>query len=163
MPRLAKSVLLVLVAVLLVSLGGCSKQDENQNQVSQVAPGKKQTRVVIPDEVKGRWRAVKIAVQDKEKSQQDVYTVNIGYGFVVGDSALNLKVEAFLPYFQMDGMTLTSVSNDPRNPAAQISISENGREVFSGWLFSKYPNTHAFQHPRYSFSLVDFIPSAEKG
>ena len=159
MPRLAKSVLLVLT-VLLISLVGCSKQDETHTQVSQVAPGNKLTRVVVPDDVKGRWKAVKIAVQDKENSQQDVYTVNIGNGFVVGGSALHLKVEAFLPYFQMDGMKLTSASNDPRNPAARISISEDGLEVFNGWLFSKYPNTHAFQHPRYSFSLVDFIPSS---
>jgi hypothetical protein len=116
--------------------------------------------VIIPEEIKGRWKAVKIAVQDKEKNQQDVYTVDIGSEFTVADSNLDLKVKNFLPYFQMDGLTLTSASNDPRNPAAQITISENGREVFSGWLFSRYPNTHAFQHPRYSFSLIDFIPAS---
>lgn len=158
MPRLATSVLLVLAAMLVV-IGGCSKQEETQNQIPQAAPEKKHARVIVPDEVRERWTAVKIAVQDKENNQQEVYTVNIGSGFMVDDSSLNLKVEVFLPYFQMDGMTLTSISNDPRNPAAKISISENGQEVFNGWLFSKYPNTHAFQHPRYSFSLVDFIPS----
>ncbi|HKI51521.1 MAG TPA: hypothetical protein VJ995_05570 [Geothermobacteraceae bacterium] len=155
---MAKARLLVLVAMLL-SMTGCGKQDETQGQEAQLSSEKKQTQVIVPEEIKGRWKAVKIAVQDKENNKQDVYTVNIGNGFVVGDSDLTLRVENFLPYFQMDGMTLTSVSNDPRNPAAQISISENGHEVFKGWLFSKYPNTHAFQHPRFSFSLVDFVPS----
>ena len=158
MPILAKAVLLTLVALLL-SLTGCDKQEEAQSQGVQLSQEKKQARVIVPEEVKMRWKAVKIAVQDKENNKQDVYTVNIGNGFVVVGSSLTLRVENFLPYFQMDGMTLTSVSNDPLNPAAQISISENGHEVFKGWLFSKYPNTHAFQHPRFSFSLVDFVPS----
>lgn len=95
----------------------------------------------MPEVIKGRWKADKIVVLDKENNEQNVYTVNIGNGFVVGDSALTLRVENFLPYFQMDGMTLTSVSNDPCSPVAQISISENGHEVFHGWLFSKYPST----------------------
>ena len=78
----------------------------------------------MPEEIKGRWKAVKIAVQGKEHNKQDVITVNIGNGFVVGASALTLRVENFLSYFQLDGMTLTSVLSDPRNPAAQVSTSE---------------------------------------
>jgi hypothetical protein len=159
MPNLAKPVLLVL-GVFLAALVGCSDQENVQSQIPRATAEKKQTQVIIPEEIKGRWKAVKIAVQDKEKNQQDVYTVDIGSEFTVADSNLDLKVKNFLPYFQMDGLTLTSASNDPRNPAAQITISENGREVFSGWLFSRYPNTHAFQHPRYSFSLIDFIPAS---
>ena len=151
--------ILLVLGVISLSLGGCDKQEEIQEPSPQVLPEKKQTRVIVPQEIEGRWKAVKIAVQDKENNQQSVYTVDIGNHFAVGDSELVLKVETFLPYFQMDGMTLTSVSNDPRNPAAQIIISDNGQEVFRGWLFSKYPNTHAFQHPRYSFSLVGFIPA----
>jgi hypothetical protein len=60
----------------------------------------------------------------------------------------------------MDGITMTSVSNEVKNPGAQIVISEEGKEAFNGWLFSLYPGIHAFQHSRYSFTLVDFIPAS---
>jgi hypothetical protein len=58
----------------------------------------------------------------------------------------------------MDGTTLTSQSNEPKNPAAQVLIMEGGKEVFKGWLFMLYPTTHAFQHPRYGFTVVGFVP-----
>ncbi|WP_279384541.1 hypothetical protein [Geotalea toluenoxydans] len=39
---------------------------------------KKQTTVVVPDNVKGKWKAVKIAVTDKTTKKDTIYTVNIG-------------------------------------------------------------------------------------
>jgi len=159
----------VLAAFLLcgaVFTAGCSQQDEAptmlppQAQVP-VIPQKKPTRVVVPKSVQGRWAAVKIAVLDKDSNQQTIYTVAIGAELKIDEADLVLVVQNFLPSFQMDGTVLTSVSNEPKNPAAQIVISEAGQEVFSGWLFSRYPNTHAFQHPRFSFSLVDCVPAAK--
>ena len=35
---------------------------------------------------------------------------------------------------------MTSVSNETKNPAAQIVISKDGKEFFKGWLFSLYPS-----------------------
>jgi len=82
----------------------------------------------------------------------------------LADTGLLLRVKNFLPAFIMDGTTMTSASNETKNPAAQIVITEGEKEVYRGWLFSLYPGTHAFQHPRYSFTLVDFVPaSAKKG
>jgi hypothetical protein len=59
----------------------------------------------------------------------------------------------------MQGTTLTSQSNEPKNPAAQIRVSEGGKEIFKGWLFALYPTTHAFQHPRYGFTLKGYVPA----
>jgi len=158
MPKFATPVLL-LILLLAVLQWGCSRQEEAPvpNASSRV---KKESRVVVPESVQGKWRAVRIAVQDKEKNQQEIYTVDIGQTISLDEADLTLKVENFLPYFQMDGMTLTSVSNDLKNPAVQIVISESGRQVFRGWLFSLYPNTYAFQHPRFSFNLVGFVPAS---
>jgi hypothetical protein len=159
MPILSRLLALALLGLLVVA-GGC-KHPEEQPQ-AKPAKLKKVQRIVVPASVKGRWKAVKIAVFDKETRKQEVYTVDIGSSFVVGDSKLRVKVENFLPAFLMDGKTMTSVSNETNNPAAQISISEDGKELFRGWLFSLYPATHAFQHPRYNFTLIDFIPTAGK-
>jgi len=88
-----------------------------------------------------------------------VYTVAIGSEVSIPNAGLSIRVENFLPHFVMEGTTLTSQSNEPKNPAAQIRIIEGGKEIFKGWLFSLYPTTHAFQHPKYGFTLVDFIPA----
>ena len=118
--------------------------------------------MVVPKEVEGQWEAVKIAIVDKEDNSREVHTVAIGSELVLNDSGLRLKVKTFLPAFIMDGSTMTSASNEPRNPAVQVEITDSGEQVFGGWLFSLYPGTHAFQHPRYTFTLVDFVPATKK-
>ncbi len=154
--------LLLLVLVLSIC-AGCSKQ-EGQKAVQPAAHGqavKKEATVVVPASVKGKWKAVKIAVTDKNSNKETVYTVAIGSSFTLPATSLTINVDSFLPHFMMDGTTLTSLNNEPKNPAAQIRIMENGNEIFRGWLFSLYPTTHAFQHPRFSFMLVDFIPAGK--
>jgi len=70
-----------------------------------------------------------------------------------------VKVETFLPAFIMEGSTMTSSTNELKNPGVNVLITENGAVIFKGWLFSKFPNTHAFMHPKYGFTLVDFVPA----
>ena len=153
-----------LISLLLVPLflAGCSKHEE-QKAIQPAAHGqaaKKQATVVVPASVQGKWKAVKIAVTDKESNKETIYNVAIGSSFTIPATSLTINVDNFLPNFIMEGTTLTSQTNEPKNPAAQIRIREKGNEIFRGWLFSLYPTTHAFQHPRFSFTLVDFIPAS---
>ena len=160
MKTVLKSLFLTLVA--MVALGGCSKKEEKKPSETAAPQGqvtKKQTTVVVPDNVKGKWKAVKIAVTDKTTKKDTIYTVNIGAEVTLPGGNLTLKVDNFLPQFVMEGTTLTSQSNEPKNPAAQVRVIENGKEIFKGWLFTLYPTTHAFQHPRYGFTLQDFVPA----
>jgi len=149
----------LLLPVLFVGCGG--KEEQKAGEAAPVSGhmAKKEAVVVVPDSVKGKWKAVKIAVTNKETSKETVYTVAIGSTLSIPNTGLSLKVENFLPHFMMEGTTLTSQSNEPKNPAAQIRIMEGGKEIFKGWLFSLYPTTHAFQHPKYGFTLVDFLPA----
>jgi hypothetical protein len=159
--RLLKNLMsLILIGVFLA---GCAKQEEKkpEGQTAKTAPAaRKEMFVVVPGSVKGKWKAVKIAVTDKSTNKENVYTVAIGSGFTIPGTRLEVKVDNFLPQFTMDGTTLTSQSNELKNPAAQIRILDGGNEIFKGWLFSLYPTTHAFQHPKYGFALVDFIPAS---
>ncbi|MBI1922111.1 MAG: DUF2155 domain-containing protein [Geobacter sp.] len=153
---------LIVAPLVILAIAGCSRKEEKRGPEeasgkAQVA--KKEATVVVPDAVRGKWKAVKIAVTDKTTSKEAVYTVPVGEAFSVPHSNMVIKVENFLPHFIMEGTTLTSQSNEPKNPAAQVRILEDGKEIFKGWLFSLYPTTHAFQHPRYGFTLVDFIPA----
>jgi hypothetical protein len=143
---------------------GCSRKEEPKKSQQEAIPAKdtvirKQTEVSIPDNVKGKWKSVKISIMDKETNKEGFVIIDIGKTMKVNGTNLVIKVENFLPHFVMDGTTLTSSSNAPKNPAVQVHITENGNEVFKGWLFTLYPNTHASQHSKYGFGLVDFTPA----
>ena len=147
----------------MIALSGCNKKEEQKAGASTATSSsqvvKKETTVVVPDFVKGKWKAVRIAVTEKKSNKEIVYTVPIGSSLAIPNTTLTIKVESFLPHFTMEGTTLTSLTNEPKNPAALVQITEGGRDIFKGWLFSLYPTTHAFQHPVYGFALVDFVPA----
>jgi hypothetical protein len=118
----------------------------------------KEKTVIVPPEVARRWKAVRLAVIDKTRGTENIYVVPIGTTFAVPSSALIITVDAFLPAFTMEGATITTSSNELVNPGAKVTISENGTSVFQGWLFLKFPNTHAVTHPKYGFSLNGVVP-----
>ena len=119
---------------------------------------RKDATIVVPPFVAGKWKAVKIAVNDKSNVSQKIYTIPIGGELAVPASSMVIKVETFLPAFTMEGSIMTSASNDLKNPGVKVQITENGAVIFMGWLFSKFPGTHPFMHPNYGFTLVDFVP-----
>ncbi len=106
-----------------------------------------------------RWKAVKIAIIDKVRGKENIYIVPIGTQYAVPSTELTILVEFFLPAFTMEGATITSSSNELLNPGAKVRITENGTSVFNGWLFSKFPNTHALTHPKFGFSLIGVVPT----
>lgn len=114
-------------------------------------------KIVVPHEVFMRWKAVKFAVIDKKRGTENIYVVPIGVPYVIPVSKLTIFVEAFLPAFTMEGTTITSSSNDLWNPAAKVNITEKGTVIFQGWLFAKFPNTHAVTHPRFGVSLTGVV------
>ena len=158
MKRLMK--LLVLSSLVAIALAaGCNEKQKQEPAAAKPQPAKAPTVVVVPDDVRRKWKAVQIAVSDKQQHQQKVYTLKVGSELKLPGSHLTLRVENFLPHFVMEGTTLTSQSNELVNPAAQIVIHEDAKEIYRGWLFSLYPTTHAFQHPQYGFTLVDYFPA----
>ena len=69
----------------------------------------------------------------------------------------------------MDGMNLTSGSNEPKNPALGIRVSENNKQIFPapgkqwGWLFAKVPSIHPFEHPKYGIILKEGVRKGKEG
>jgi hypothetical protein len=53
----------------------------------------------------------------------------------------------------MTADAITSSSFEPENPAARIEVLEKGNSIFSGWVFTRFPDVHPFQHPRFSLRL----------
>jgi hypothetical protein len=114
---------------------------------------------VIPDAVKGKWKAVVLVVEDKGQKQNKEYTVQIGKSLEIPNSKLTVDVVDFLPDLKIENSTFTSTTNEPNNPAVHVIVKEEGKEVFKGWLFSLFPTIHPFQHVQFSVTLKEGVPS----
>jgi hypothetical protein len=169
-----KKFALLFAALLMVSIAGtgCKKKEPPKPPMPpQGAPGMPgmpgsphgeagppvEKKIVVPDAVKAGWKAVKVEVEYKEKKSKKQYTVPLNTEFKVPDSDLTLKVGGFLPHFTMAADQITSGSNNPENPAAQIEVFQGGKEIFHGWLFSKFPAVHPFQHEKYGLALLEGV------
>ena len=76
----------------------------------------------------------------------------------VPGSGLVVRADVFLPAFTMSTDVITSSGTEPENPAARITVSENGNPIFGGWVFTRFPDVHPFSHPRFTLRLEGGIP-----
>ncbi len=172
---LKKVLTIVTIVVLAVSFGGCKKKEERPQMPAghppmeggmppagmpgAAAPGtqnlpKVERKVVMSKEVQAKWKAVKIDVENKAAKTKKEYTVNIGSEFAIPNTKMVVKVLAFLPDFKMSDKELYSATTDPKMPAAQVSVLENGKEIWNNWLFQLQPMIHPFQHESIGLTLA---------
>lgn len=156
---------------LLINLAACEKKEEPvppppppPPEVMPEAPlqsphsaSKSVTKTIVPDSVKGAWRAVKLKVTNKETKESEVITINLGDDYSLPGSDIKISVGDFLPAFSMDRFTVTSRSNEPDNPAVNVTVYEGGNKLYGGWLFSQHPAYRPFKHEKYGLTLVEGI------
>lgn len=172
-----RKILAVSIGVVLVFsfvLGACKKKEQQPvPQAPQMMPGaqmppghagpggvqmtKTDLKVVVPEIVKGKWSGVKLVVEDKSSKKKQEFTVSLNGELKVPNSDLKISVGEFLPDFRMNADTITSASNELNNPAVRVKILEGDKEVFKGWLYSKFPTIHPFEHPKYSLTLKEAV------
>ncbi|BCB96180.1 lipoprotein [Dissulfurispira thermophila] len=161
--------------VLLIMVVGCKKKEEQPvpktpiGQAPMSAPmqpsmsphgttgSKVEKKILVPDSVKAKWGKVKFTIEDKTTKKSSEYTVNIGSEFKVPNTNLKIVVGEFLPDFRMDETTITSASDMPNNPAVRVEVFEAGKTIFKGWLYSKFPTIHPFEHERYGITLKEGV------
>jgi hypothetical protein len=166
-----KIITAVLVTGLIVSFAGCKKKEEKP----QLPPGhpsaeggmpsagmppagmpdmpKVDRKIVVPKEVAAKWKSVKLTIEDKMNKSKKEYTISIGSSLDVPGTKIKLTVVAFLPDFRMGEKDITSASDKPNNPAAQVLIQEPGKPDQKIWLYSMHPGVHPFQHEKIGLSL----------
>jgi hypothetical protein len=159
-----KVVAAVLVAGLMFSVAGCKKKEEKP----QLPPGhpsmeggmpptggadmpKVDRQIVVPKEVAAKWKAVKLTIEDKAAKKSKEYVIPVGGEQAIAN--MKVKVLAFLPDFRMGDKDITSASDKPNNPAAQVLVSEGGKEVWKGWLYAMHPGIHPFQNDKIGLTL----------
>ena len=116
--------------------------------------------IVVPKEVEGQWEAVKIMVRNKiDESRSSMKTASLGSSFKLEGSAIKVNVGSFMPNFIMTQTNYTSKGNELMNPAVRLVVEENGKILYKGWAFAKYPTMYAFEHDEFAFQLMDYIPA----
>jgi hypothetical protein len=111
------------------------------------------TRLEVPPEVVKAWSGVRLHWKDATKGKEGTLDVPLGGAAPLPDSDLEVRADVFLPAFTMTGDAITSSSIEPENPAARIGVFEKGNPLFEGWVFTRFPDVHPFQHPRFSLRL----------
>ena len=166
---LKKLFIVVMVLFVAASFGGCKKKEQKPQLPAGHPPmeggmppagmgaptGPKVERtVVVSKEVAAKWKAVKLSIENKAAKSNKEYTVNIGSELPIPNTKMTVKVLAFLPDFKMTDKEFYSSSDKPNQPAAQVVVTENGKEIWSNWLFSMQPTIHPFQHENVGIILL---------
>ena len=131
--------------------------DENHPNVQEAV--KVERAVDVPDAVKGKWKAVKLLIKNKkDEERNEMKTITLGSTFELEDSGIRVTVGPFLPNFVMSQNAYTSNGNELTNPAIQLVVEQNGKTLYTGWAFAKYPTMYAFEHEVFALQLMDYIP-----
>ena len=140
-----------------VELDNQISNDGNHPRVQGTS--KLQRVVVIPDETEGKWKAVKLFIKNKNDAvHNETKTITLGSSFELRDSGITVTVGPFLPNFVMSQKAYTSSGNELTNPAVQLKVEQNGKTIYTGWAFAKYPTMYAFEHKDFALQLLDYIP-----
>ena len=117
----------------------------------------KEIEVVVPDNVKGKWSAVQLAVSADEGSKSEL-TIPVGGEKDVAEG-LVVTVDAFLPDYTSDFEKATSASDSLNNPAALVHVTKGGEVVAKGWVFKNFPEFNTFNSKELKIELVDAKPA----
>jgi hypothetical protein len=117
------------------------------------------TEMTLDESIRAAWSGVRVRVEDVEAEISHTFDIALGDELALGDSGLTLTALDFVPDFVMGEDGITSRSAEPANPAARVTILEDGQEPYTGWLFAAMPKIHPFPHERYRVLLVEGLPN----
>ena len=107
--------------------------------------------IKIPEEVVKTWKVATVDVVDKA-SGKVVKEFKVHNGETVKYSGLEIKVLYIVPHLVLDN-GYTSGSNEPQNPAILVEVKENGKTIYAGPIYQKFPAMYNINHPRYVLIL----------
>jgi len=170
----SKTLAVIAALVLVLSLGACQKGEDKPisetggpgmpgGEPGMFIPQQGESEVVVPESVKGKWDAVELTIEDKTTGEMKDVKIALDSEYSIPDSNLKIKVGEFLPDFRMEGLTITSASDEPNNPAVRVTVTEGDEELFKGWLYSKFPAIHPFQNEKYGIMLKAAVEAGAAG
>jgi hypothetical protein len=98
-----------------------------------------------------------MAIHNKETDSIEDVIIKLNSEYIIPGTNIRIEIGEFLPDFMMSGNNFISKSNEPKNPAVRVSIFENDRQIYKGWMYAKYPSIKPFQHSKYSIIFKEGI------
>lgn len=137
--------------------------DKTQEDISKVqhANIKTQKTVSLSDEVKAKWKEVRLELTDTSSNASDTVTVKVG-GDVKLKEGVKLKAVALVPDYAIADNTIESRSNEARNPAVLLEIVEGDKVTARGWVFRDFPEFNSYNDSRFAVKLVVPSPAPAK-
>lgn len=120
------------------------------------------TQLIVPPMVGQMYSGIRLAWKDSN-GKAGTLDVPLGGSAPVPDSTLVVSTDVFLPAFTMSAQAISTNSLAEENPAARISVTDKGKEIFAGWIFNRFPDVHPFQHPRFSLKLEGGVRRPKAG
>lgn len=139
------------------------KIDKAADVKAQHGGSKQEKELKLSDEVKVKWKEVKLDVTDSSAKFPESVTIKVGGSANIGKNGATLKVVAFVPDYAMSDNNIVSRSNDLKNPAVLLELLEGGKVVVRGWVFNKFPDFNSFNSAKFKVALVQPAATAPKG
>jgi len=118
------------------------------------------TKLEVPPAVQAAYSGIRVSWKDSTSGKSGTIDVPLGGSAPIPGSTLEIAADVYLPAFTMSAEAITSSGTGEENPAARIGVTEDGKELFGGWIFNRFPDVHPFQHPRFSIRLEGGIHRA---
>jgi len=126
-----------------------------QKELMAMHSGKNLTKfdrpIRIPEEVQKTWKSATIDIVDKT-SGKVAKEFKVKNGQTINYGGLEIKVLYIVPHLVLDN-GYTSASNEPQNPAILVEVKENGKTIYAGPIYQKFPHMYNINHPRYEIIL----------
>ena len=71
-------------------------------------------------------------------------------------SPYSMEVTDFVADFRMENNRVYSASDQPRNPAVEISVFKGDSLLYKEWSFLYFPELHKIKNAKYNFNLLSF-------
>ncbi|RJP26565.1 MAG: hypothetical protein C4520_00535 [Candidatus Abyssobacteria bacterium SURF_5] len=86
------------------------------------------------------------------------HVVHLHEGFFIADTDLYVKLQRFVPDFElnMNSKEVVSRSNEPLNPALQLAVSFQEDLLYESWILYQNLIPHAIHEPGYYFQFIAY-------
>lgn len=132
-----------------------------EKELAAMHSGKKLTKfnrpINIPEEVVKTWKYATVKIIDKTTGKA-VKTEKVTKGAEIKYDGLDIKILYIVPHLVLD-QGYTSGSNEPNNPAILIEVKSNGKVIYAGPIYQKFPTMYNINHPKYELRLAGISKS----
>ncbi len=154
------AVFFVIFFASVLGLGACRREEvpappppPSRPGIESPLPGVVQT-VVVSERVRARWGSVRLVVEDRKRKSFSEQVAPLEGSLQITDTDLTVRVHEFLPDLAIREGVFVSLTEELRNPAVRVEVTEAGRVIFTGWLYANFPEVLGFQHERIGLRFV---------